>query len=181
MRTKIVIPAILVPLFVGLDQVTKVWAVIVLKPLMLEPDPAARSITIIDGFWRMIYAENPGAAWGLLRDTSSEFRVPFFVVISLVAAGFMFWFFRKLEAHQKMLISAISLIFAGAVGNLIDRVQSGRVVDFIQWYVTWGGDEHHWPTFNIADVAISIGVGLLLLDMLLNRKKDEKKSSKAAA
>ncbi len=112
----------------------------------------------IEGFWSWRYAENTGAAWSILAGQR-------FVLlgISLVAVFFVLQFFRKLEPDQGTLIVALSLIFGGAVGNLFDRIYLGYVVDFILWY--W--KDIYWPTFNVADTAISTGVGLIALNMIL--------------
>ena len=181
MKTKYIILAIVVPISVILDQVTKILAKTNLKPLRLELAYEDRYVTVIDGFFRLKYTENPGAAWGFGSSWSPEFRITFFILVSLVAIGMILWFFHKLEPKQRLLATAFALVLGGAVGNLIDRIYMNRVVDFIDWYITFdepwnlllftaSAGEHHWPTFNIADVAISCGVGLLIVDMLFGKK-----------
>lgn len=149
------------------------------------PQAYCPTVRVIDGFWSFRYVENPGAAWGLLAGASKEIRVPFFYLISFGALIFILWYFRRLGEQQKLLIWSLSLVFGGAIGNFIDRLHLSYVVDFIDWYI---GDKH-WPTFNIADSAISIGVGLLIVDMFVNKepaknteesKGAEKSAEKAA-
>ncbi len=168
----------IVPLAVVLDQLTKIWAIVTLKPLLDSPEPAGRALTVIDGCFRMKYTENPGAAWGLLRGASASFRVPFFILTSLVAIAAFIWFYRKIEREQRWLATAISFIMGGALGNLIDRIRMGRVVDFVEWFIsldrplnlglfTIEAGEKHWPTFNVADAFITAGVIMFILEMLL--------------
>jgi signal peptidase II len=182
-RGKNLILAVTVPLVVIADQVTKALAVAYLKPLSFEANPADRFVTVIDGFWRFKFAENTGAAWGLFRNTSAGFRVPFFIIVSLLAIVFIVWFFRRLEPKQKLLPLAVSLVLGGALGNLIDRALAGKVVDFIDWFITFDSPvnfglftveagQKHWPTFNVADAAISVGVVLLVIEMFVGKKKE---------
>lgn len=115
-----------------------------------------------DPMWRMTYAENPGAAWGMLRDLPAGFRHGFFVVMSLGAVGFMLWYYRKLRPDQRWVQVAIAFVLSGAVGNLLDRLARGYVVDFVQWH-WWKRPDLYWPIFNLADSLIFVGVGMLLL------------------
>ncbi len=134
------------------------------------------TVKVIDGFWNWRYVENPGAAWGLLANASPKVRVPFFVVISVLAIIFIIRFFTKLEDSQHLLIWSLSLVFGGAIGNFIDRLHLNYVIDFIDWYV----GTSHWPTFNVADVAISCGVGLLILEWLLDVKRQRENPENSA-
>jgi len=112
--------------------------------------------------WRMRYAENPGAAWGFLRDLSAETRTLFFGLVVLAATAFIVLYLRRLEASQRLLQVALSLVLAGAWGNYLDRLARGYVVDFVDWH-WWRRPDLYWPTFNVADSLIVVGVGLLLL------------------
>jgi signal peptidase II len=112
--------------------------------------------------WRMRYAENPGAAWGLFRDLSLQARNAVFSLTLLGAVIFILAYFRKLEARQRLPQVALSLVFAGAIGNFIDRLARGYVVDYIDWH-WWRRPDLYWPTFNIADSMIVVGVLLLVL------------------
>ncbi len=181
MRTKNLILAITVPIVVVLDQLSKWWATATLAPLRVEMRFEDRFISVIDDLFRFKYAENKGAAWGFLRDWDPSYRIPFFVIISLAAVGLIIWFFRKLEDDQKSMALSFSLVLGGAMGNLIDRVHTGRVVDFVDWLVvfdepmdlglfTISAGEHHWPTFNVADIGISIGVSLLMILLIFTKQ-----------
>jgi signal peptidase II len=181
LKGKYLILAITVPVVVIADQLTKILAIIHLRPLVIEARPHDRFLTVIDGFFRLKYAENAGAAWGIGRNWPAGIRITFFIVISLVAIAVIIWFFKRIEAKQRLLPTAVALVLGGAIGNLIDRVRMGKVVDFVDWYVTFESKtdlllftvnpgEKHWPTFNVADAAISIGVILLLIEMAFGQK-----------
>ena len=124
-----------------------------------------RPVSIISGFFRLSYAENPGAAWGILSTQSDSFRRWFFMIVSLLAVSVMSAMYFRLTPHQNMAALGFATILSGALGNFIDRMRFNHVVDFIDMYV----GKNHWPTYNIADVAISVGVGLLLLEVIMKR------------
>ncbi len=132
-----------------------------------------RSTTIMKGFWSHSYARNPGAAFGLLANAGENVRRPFFVVVSILAIIIVMMIFRNVEDHQRWLIVALALIVGGAMGNFIDRVRYGYVVDFIEWAITWKGEVKRWPTFNVADSWISIGVVLLALQIIFGNFETE--------
>jgi signal peptidase II len=111
---------------------------------------------------------NEGAAWGFLNDAGGWQRWFFLALSSTVSVVIAVWIAR-LPRVQWLLSAALSLILGGAVGNLIDRARFGYVVDFIS--VHW--EYHYFPTFNIADAGITVGAGLLILDMLLNQRHAE--------
>lgn len=143
-------------------------------------EPCARaqaycpSVPFVPGFWNWRYVENPGAAWGLLADAPASIRLPFFYGISLAAIAFILVYFRRLAPDQRLLGVALSLVLGGAIGNFIDRLHLTYVIDFIDWYV----GQAHWPTFNVADAGISVGVALLILDMVLHREPASAPSAK---
>lgn len=146
-----------------LDQTTKEA---IIRSLRL-----GQSIPVIPGFFDIIYVLNPGAAFGFLATLSDPVRNPFFIAISVVAAALIvFYHARYLRQHQLATI-ALSLILGGALGNLIDRLRYGMVVDFLDVHVR----QYHWPAFNVADSAISVGVGLMLVDMLLDWHREKRK------
>ena len=122
-----------------------------------------RSVTVVDGYWDFEYTVNPGAAFGLLSDSDSPYRTPFFVVVSLLALLIILYILRGVDPRQRLLIAALSFIGTGAVGNFIDRIRFGHVIDFIVWKL---GDDLRWPTFNVADAFITIGVTLMLLEII---------------
>ncbi|MBI2377551.1 MAG: signal peptidase II [Deltaproteobacteria bacterium] len=132
--------------------------------------PRCEAVSVIDGFWAFRYVENKGAAWGLFAGTHDKFRVPFFFAISIAAIAFIFSYLRKIGPEQRMMLLALSLVLGGALGNFIDRLHLRYVIDFIDWYV----GTSHWPTFNVADAAISTGVALLVLDGLLEPSRKKK-------
>lgn len=162
-----------------LDQITKIWAVKALAvggELPAEAHQIRTEVhTVFESWFNLRLAGNKGAAWGLFRDLPEQWRVLFFAVIGVIAIIVIIAFFRSAKG-QRMLSVALTLILGGAIGNLIDRVRLGYVVDFIDWHYL---DRWHWPTFNIADVAISVGVGLLLLDMIIHRGDPERKTQAA--
>ena len=148
-------PAALAVVIVVVDQVTKLWALRALVP--------GASVRIIDGFFSLTLVMNPGLAFGMLAGVPEGFRwtVGLLSVIALmVLAGVAA---RMLPQGGRLSPLAIGLIFGGAIGNLIDRFRFGAVVDFLDFY--WRG--WHWPAFNVADSAISVGVALLALQMIL--------------
>lgn len=117
-------------------------------------------ITVIPGFFNLTHVRNKGAAFGILSDLPDFWRSAFFITVTIVAVAMIAALIRK--THKRLLVSAFSLIAAGAVGNVIDRIRYGEVVDFIQWYVK----SYYWPSFNVADSAITAGVALLAIEML---------------
>ena len=147
-----------------------VFAVLVLdhvtKYLVTNYIPWHGTITIIPGFFDLTNVRNPGAAFGILSGDHGVWRRVFFVGVTLIALGVIAFLLR--QTHERLLVIAFSLIAGGALGNLVDRVRFGEVVDFIEWYYK----SFHWPTFNIADSAISVGVGLLILDMFLKKPQE---------
>jgi signal peptidase II len=123
------------------------------------------SVQIIENFFNITYVRNRGAAFSFLSDAS--WRLPFFIIISIIAALVILVAFRKLRNDQRLAHISLAMIFSGAVGNLIDRIRLGEVIDFldVHWY------RHHWPAFNVADSLICVGVILLAIDMMLEEKR----------
>ena len=146
MRTLLIVVACVLPL----DYLTKLWVVHNVSPL--EP------IVVIDGFFRITHARNPGMALGLFQDVS----VWVFIVLVCAALAMILSFFRQVPADDRLSATALGLITAGALGNLADRVVRHEVVDFLQFDLGL----FIFPDFNVADSAIVIGVALLLLDVV---------------
>lgn len=141
------------PLVAGvllLDQASKVAVSTSLKMHEVRP--------IVHGFLNLTRVHNTGAAFGLLAGQASAMRTIFFLGVSVVAMGVVLWMIFRLSQNQKVELLALSLIFGGALGNVIDRSRLGEVVDFVDVYYR----TYHWPAFNVADSAITIGVMLLL-------------------
>jgi len=153
-------------LTIVLDQLTKYIAeaeLLLHQPLAMFP-----------GFnFTLMY--NKGAAFSFLSEAGGWQRI-FFVILSTVISIFLFFWLKQItqddkQKDNKLLQIAISFILGGAIGNLIDRALTGAVVDFIQVYYT----THYFPAFNIADSAITLGAGLLILDMFLESKHEKTK------
>ncbi|HEY7166160.1 MAG TPA: signal peptidase II [Candidatus Binatia bacterium] len=129
--------------------------------------PLHHSIPVIDDIFSLTYIRNTGAAFGMLAGSAAHFRLPFLVIFSLVAIGFIIVMVRRLPPGETGLITALAFILGGAIGNLIDRVVYGEVIDFLDFY--WS--TYHWPAFNLADSFITVGV--LITVFYLIRAKGE--------
>lgn len=150
------------------DLGTKVWAE---KTLVLGAAEIPAPKVIIKGVLTFFLAKNRGGAWGFLQHQPEKVRKPFFVLVSIMAILLLVGLYRRVHPEQKALKWGLPLVFGGAVGNLVDRIRYGHVIDFIDVQATWKGMAHHWPTFNVADVAICVGVGLMAVDMFTPRKE----------
>lgn len=117
---------------------------------------------VYEPLWRMNYVENPGAAWGLFRGFSPDFRNAFFTLVSLGAVGFIVHYYRRLRDDQRFLQLALAFVLSGAIGNFIDRLARRYVIDFVEWY-WWNRPDVRWPTFNLADSLIVVGVAMLVV------------------
>jgi signal peptidase II len=152
-KAKLFLPAFLVSL--ALDQGTKLWIDSSLS--------FADRIPVIDGFFYITHVRNPGAAFGLFTGAPATLRLTLFIGITLVAIAMIFSFFRRLAPGDRLSGLSLGLILGGAVGNLIDRVARGEVVDFLHFRL-WGG--YQWPDFNLADTFIVVGVTFLVVELL---------------
>ena len=135
-----------------LDQWTKWW---VEANLALH-----RPHEVIPGFLNLTHVANRGVAFGLFSGIDSPLRTTVLTVLGLAALGVVAFYYARVDSAQRLLLTALALILGGAVGNLTDRVLAGSVTDFIDAYL----GSYHWHTFNVADSAITIGVGLILWD-----------------
>ena len=140
-----------------LDQVTKVY---IMQTMRLH-----ESIPVIEGFFSLTYIRNPGAAFGLLASASSGFRTIFFGLTSIFALVLLTTIFFRMRTEDRLGQISVSAILGGAIGNLFDRVRYGEVIDFLDFFV--GG--YHWPAFNVADAAISVGVFFLIFHFALEK------------
>lgn len=128
------------------------------------------AIPVIPNLFQIVNVRNTGAAFGIGANATSQI-VPTLLNLGAIAVFFVVVVYAfRAALTDRMLQTGLHLILGGAIGNLIDRFRLGYVVDFLDVYVNWGGQTHHWPAFNVADSAICIGIGLLFLDM---RKKPE--------
>jgi len=126
-----------------------------------------RVVDVIPGLFRCVYRENPNAAWGFFSGMSESWRGTFLLVSNLIAMLAILVFFFRLEDTQRLDLAVFAAIFGGAIGNVVDRLRYTYVIDFLDMYVK----NNHWPTYNVADIAITCGVVLLLLEALLVKKK----------
>lgn len=144
-----------------IDQTTKAWAARVLR---FDGDRS-----LISGFLNLAYAQNTGVAFSMLDDHGNSGRWGLSAV-AIVAATLVMYFFWRTPRTDDRVLGSLALLLAGIVGNVVDRLRLGFVIDFID--VQFGN--WHYPTFNIADAAICVGAGLLLIDMFLSKKKEQK-------
>lgn len=147
-------------LIVALDQLTKI---IVDRTIALH-----HSIPIIDGLFSLTYVRNTGAAFGIFAGSHEAFRLPFLVLVSVLAMGFIIVMLRRLREQETGLITALAFILGGAVGNLIDRALHGEVIDFLDVY--WAN--YHWPAFNLADSFITVGVAITVYLLMKQKGND---------
>jgi signal peptidase II len=146
-------------LVILLDQVTKAWIISTMR--------LYDSFVVIAGFFNITHVRNPGAAFGFLAGVSPLFRYIFFLAVTVAAILLILHYLRVSRIEAPSLVLALALILAGAVGNLIDRVRFGEVVDFLDVYIVG----HHWPAFNVADSAITVGAAILIVVLLQKRKE----------
>jgi signal peptidase II len=166
---KYLLLAFIVPVVIVLDQFTKY--------LVVQKFRLGETIPIISGFFNLTYIRNTGAAFGILAQAEPAFRIPFFVIVPVVALGAIAYIFKKIAPKDLKLSSALSLVIGGAIGNLIDRLQLGYVVDFLDFHWSY---QYHFPAFNVADSAICVGVGILMLDLLTQKDGPEAETRKNA-
>ncbi|QJB57788.1 signal peptidase II [Pseudodesulfovibrio sp. zrk46] len=146
---------------VVLDQVTKLW---VSSTMEVWTGKA-----LIPGFFNLVHVLNRGAAWGFLDSEHIDWQRPLFIVITFIALGFISFMLKNTEESDKWMIVGLGFIIGGALGNLIDRIRLGVVVDFLDFYI----GNYHWPAFNVADIALTVGACCIILSMFLNRHKSE--------
>jgi len=144
-------------LVVVLDQIT--------KQLVLANIPLYQSISVIPGFFNLTHIRNPGGAFGFLAGGSAQLRNLLFIGVSFVAMALLVVFYRSTPKTHRALSAALTMIFGGAIGNLVDRLRFGEVVDFLDVYL----GSYHWPAFNVADSAITIGITIFLAHVLLGK------------
>jgi signal peptidase II len=169
------------------DVTSKAWAEVELtRRSSLEP------MVIVEGHLNFALAYNRGGAWGLLQDASESVRRPFFLVVSVAAIAFIVSLYNKLLPDQRALRWGLPLVLGGALGNLADRVTRGSVVDFIDYRAGWVEGMNtliaklvsgwhvtdHWPTFNVADISICVGVGLMAVDMLTSARRNAERQQR---
>ena len=152
---RISLAAALALAIVVLDQVSKLWAVRSLAGQI--------PMTIVDNFFHLTHHRNAGGVFGLFASSTFMEKRIFFIAATVLALALIAYYLREFGGESYPALIGLSLITGGAVGNLIDRVLYGEVIDFIDWH--WY--DHHWPTFNIADSGITVGTVLLLATLVL--------------
>ncbi len=159
------------------DIGTKIWA-----EKKLDGYPGY--MEVLQNHLAFVLAKNKGGAWGLLQGTSENVRRPFFLLVSAAAIAFIVTLYRRLQPRQHALKWGLPLVLGGALGNVFDRIRYGHVIDFIDYRAEWvramndfivrmkiaANSTDHWPTFNVADIAICVGVGLMAVDMFTARR-----------
>jgi signal peptidase II len=134
---------------------------------------------LLDNYWHFRYVENPGAAWGLFAELPEKLRRRFFDVVSIIALVFLMAMYRRLETSQRVLQIALAMVMGGALGNYLDRLMRGYVIDFIDWH--WRNQPGlRWPTFNVADAAICVGVAIMIVDSIIVGRREAKARAQAA-
>jgi len=145
-------------LVLAADQTSKAWITAHFALHASRP--------LVPGCLSISHIRNPGAAFGFLAAASPGFRSVFFLAVTAVAILLIVYYLARTKRQEKLLVFSLALILAGAVGNLVDRIRFGEVIDFLDVYV----GTHHWPAFNCADAAISCGAVLLFLQLVRDRK-----------
>lgn len=138
------------------------------KALIARRITLLNSKTVISGFFDLTHIQNRGAIFGFFSQSGSPLLHVLLMLASLAALGIVVYYFFKTPASERLILISLSLILSGALGNLVDRILRGYVIDFLDFYVkSW-----HWPSFNVADASITIGALLLIL-MLISRRKEK--------
>lgn len=148
-------------LIVTLDRMTKF--------LVADRISLHDSIDVLPGMFRLTHVQNQGAAFGLFAESPSEWKIKILILFSLAALGVVSTLLWRNGNALNATAIALSLVFGGALGNLWDRVASGRVIDFLDFYM----GSHHWPAFNIADSAIVVGALLLLAEIFMAPQEEK--------
>jgi len=159
MRSNYRLPLSIAAVVLVLDQVSK---------LAVEQSIAEwKSLSVIPGFFNLVHVLNKGAVFGFLNRADTTWQVYFFIAASLAAVAVILYLLRTGQYRDRMMLSGLGLILGGALGNLFDRIRLGFVVDFLDFYI----GKHHWPAFNVADIAITTGTLTLIVSFYGKRKK----------
>jgi signal peptidase II len=150
----IILPALGI---IFLDQVS--------KSLVIRSIPVHGFISVISGFFNLVHVRNRGMAFGLMNRAGSDFSFYFLVAATVIAVVLLCFWFSRLKREEAGLTVGLSLIVGGALGNLIDRLRFHEVIDFLDFYV----GPYHWPAFNVADSAITIGAFWVVINMFFTK------------
>ncbi|XXJ19585.1 signal peptidase II [Desulfovibrio caledoniensis] len=148
----------------ALDQITKLTVHNLMQPWTGRE--------IIPGLFNLVHVLNKGAAWGFLDDDNIDWQRPLFILISLAAVVIIAYMIRLTKDGDRWMIAGLGMIAGGAVGNAIDRIWLGSVIDFLDFYA----GSYHWPAFNVADSALTVGAGCIIVSTLLNNRKDTRRA-----
>jgi signal peptidase II len=145
-----------------------------------HPDLRTAAAVVIPGLWDFRYVENPGAAWSMFANQATWFRMPFFHIVSIIAIAFLIAYIRRVGVEQRWTLVALSLVLGGAFGNYLNRLIHTYVIDFVVW--PWfDNPKLIWPTFNVADSAISVGVVLLVGESFFAKRSSREERNPAPA
>jgi signal peptidase II len=158
MKRKYALFALAGAVTVLLDLGTKAWVEATFR--------LYESLTVVEGFFNITYVRNPGVAFGMMANTPGV-RIPLLVAVTLAVTAVMVLMLRRMEPTERAAPAWLGLICGGAAGNVADRIRYGEVVDFLDLF--WR--TYHWPTFNVADIAICVGIGALLASDLLRQRR----------
>jgi signal peptidase II len=157
LKNKYILLTVVAGLVVLADQIT--------KALIWKYLPYHQSVTVIAGFFDLTHIHNPGGAFGIMANMGESVRTVVFLLASSLAVGLIFYFYKKTPPSFIFLAIGFALIFGGAIGNLVDRVRLGVVVDFLDIYI----GKYHWPAFNVADSAITVGMVIFGYHLLFKK------------
>jgi len=146
---------------IALDQWSKNWVV--------QHFNLGETFVLISGLFHFTYIRNTGAAFGMLANLDPAIRTPFFYIVPTLALSVIAWIYVRLTDEDKLLKCSLAFVVGGAIGNFIDRIRYGYVVDFFDFHVR----DNHFPAFNVADMAISFGVILMFIDLFLKMRTKE--------
>ncbi|MBZ5589112.1 MAG: signal peptidase II [Acidobacteriia bacterium] len=149
------------------DQITKLWIV--------ATYPFGSETEVVPGLFRLVHTRNRGIAFGLFGASGSAVQLTLLIVVAGIV-GFVAWQLSR-TGDDGLAGWGLALVLGGAVGNIVDRVVRGEVVDFLDFYLRAGGREHHWFAFNVADSAISVGACLVVLGELISQARSKRAPS----
>jgi signal peptidase II len=152
---------------VAADQLSKMWIV--------STYPFGTETSVIPGVFRLVHTANRGIAFGMFGSSGPAMQSVLLIVVAVIVA-FVAWQLTR-TGKDTLATLGLSLVLGGALGNIVDRIARGEVVDFLLFFVTIHGREHSWPAFNLADSAISIGAGCVILAEVLAQRKGKRASS----
>ena len=153
MKNKYVLLFFVSGVLIVMDQYTKLMVSLHI--------PLNYSVKVVEGFFNFTHIRNSGVAFGLFASQQSEYKALMFIAISTIAIIAILVIFHQTPKEKKMVQTGLILIFSGAIGNLIDRVLHGEVIDFVDFFI----NRHHFPAFNIADSCITVGVIMMVIDL----------------